>query len=90
MAQAAAACCVTVERIVADDLIADEARAGAVLPSIYVSRIAVAPRGAAPYALDGAYPVDEAVLARYAAAARSDEGFRAFLAGWLREETTAA
>src|SRR3954471_19674111 len=55
MAQASAACCVTVEEIVAGDLIADEARAGAVLPAIYVGRVAVAPRGAAPYALGELY-----------------------------------
>ena len=50
MAQASATACVTVERIVEGDLIADEA-----------------------------------FLAAYAAAARTEEGFRAFLERWLRE-----
>jgi glutaconate CoA-transferase, subunit A len=90
MAQASAACCVTVEEIVADDLIADKARAGAVLPGIYVSHLAVAPRGAAPYALGGVYPADEAFLARYAAAARTAEGFRDFLDEWLSESALRA
>jgi glutaconate CoA-transferase, subunit A len=85
MAQASADCCVTVEQIVADDLIADEARAGAVLPAIYVGRIALAPRGAAPYALGDAGGADEAFFARYAAAARTEGGFRAFLDAWLAE-----
>jgi glutaconate CoA-transferase, subunit A len=83
MAQAAASAFVTVEEIVAGDLIADEARAGAVLPAIYVGRVAVAPRGAAPHALGDAYPADDAFVARYAAAARTEEGFRAFVDEWL-------
>jgi len=90
MAQASATACVTVERIVAGDLIADEARAGAVLPSIYVGCVAVAPRGAAPHGLADEYPADDAFLARYAAAARTDAGFRAFLDAWLSEPAPAA
>jgi glutaconate CoA-transferase, subunit A len=82
MAQASAACCVTVEAVVAGDLLADEARAGAVVPAIYVSRVAIAPRGAAPYGLGELYAQDDAFLARYAAAARTAEGFRAFLDEW--------
>ncbi len=85
MAQASASAYVTVERLVDGDLIADAARAGAVLPSIYVGGVAVASRGAAPHALGDEYPADGAFMARYAAAARSEEGFRAFLDAWLRE-----
>jgi glutaconate CoA-transferase, subunit A len=83
MAQASASAFVTVEEIVAGDLIADEARAGAVLPAIYVGRVAVARRGAAPHALADAYPADDAFVARYAAAARTAQGFRAFVDEWL-------
>jgi glutaconate CoA-transferase subunit A len=83
MAQAAAQTLVTVEAVTEADLIADEARAGAVLPAIYVTRVALAPRGAAPYALGDDYPADDAFFARYAAAARTEDGFRAFLAEWL-------
>jgi glutaconate CoA-transferase subunit A len=85
MAQAARACCVTVEEIVADNLIEDRDRAGAVLPAIYVTRIAIAARGAAPLALADAYAMDEAALARYAEAARTREGFERFLGEWLAE-----
>jgi glutaconate CoA-transferase, subunit A len=84
MAQASATSCVTVEEIADGDLLADPARSGAVVPAIYVGRVAVARRGAAPHALAGAYDADEAFLARYAAAARSDDGFRAFVDEWLR------
>jgi len=84
MAQASATSCVTVEEIADRDLLADPARSGAVVPAIYVGRVAVARQGAAPHALAGAYDADEAFLARYAAAARSEDGFRAFLDEWLR------
>jgi glutaconate CoA-transferase subunit A len=90
MAQAARACCVTVEAIVPGDLIADPDRSGGVLPAIYVSRIAIAKRGAAPHALADSYPMEEAAFARYAELARTREGFRRFLDEWLREETAPA
>jgi glutaconate CoA-transferase subunit A len=54
-----------------------------VLPSLYVDTIAVAGRGAWPLALWDEYPADEAEIARYAAMARSEDGFRAYLSGFL-------
>jgi glutaconate CoA-transferase subunit A len=83
MAQAAHRTLVTVEALTDEDLLADEARAGAVLPAIYVSGIAQAPRGAWPLGFLDRYPADDAFIARYVAAARTQEGFDAFLREWL-------
>lgn len=90
MAHAARHTLVTVEEIIDDDLLRDEARSGAVLPAIYVTHVACAPRGAWPLALGDCYPDDEAELARYAAAARSAEGFAQYVAGWLQAQKAAA
>lgn len=83
MAQASHATFVTVEETVDDDLLADPDRAGAVIPALYVDRIAVAPRGAWPLGLPGRYAPDDAALGRYAQAARTREGFASWLAAWL-------
>jgi glutaconate CoA-transferase subunit A len=85
MAQAAHRTLVTVEEITDEDLLADEARAGAVIPSIYVSSIALAARGAWPLGFLDRYAADDALIARYVAAARTQEGFDAFLREWLGE-----
>lgn len=80
MAYASAETFVTVERIAETSLLADEASAAGVLPALYVTAVALAPRGAWPYGLWGEYPADTAELARYAAAARTAEGFAAYMA----------
>ncbi len=83
MAQAAKQTLVTVEKIVDGNLLEDEARAGAVIPAIYITRIALSPRGAAPLGYLDFYPQDEDELARYAGMARTNEGFNAFVDEWL-------
>ncbi len=83
MAHAAKQTFVTVERIVDVSLLADEGRAAGVIPSIYISRIACAERGAWPLRFWDAYAEDEAELARYAAMAKSAEGFRDWLDQWM-------
>jgi len=90
MAQAARDSFVTVEAIVDGNLLHDRDRVAGVVPATYVTRIAVAPRGAAPLALPGHYDPDAAALARYAQAARTTEGFRAWLDEWLAAEVAAA
>lgn len=90
MAQAAHQTLVTVEQIVDGNLLADEARAGAVLPAIYVTGIALAPRGAAPLAYLDLYPQDEDIVGEYARQARTQAGFDAFMARWLNETTVMA
>jgi glutaconate CoA-transferase subunit A len=90
MAHAAQRTLVTVEEITDANLLEDQARAGAVIPSIYVERIALAPRGAWPVGLVDAYPQDETEVARYATLARTAEGFAQYLSDWLGARRQAA
>lgn len=73
---------VTVERIVDRNLLESEDSAAGVLPSLYVDTIAVAAGGAWPLALWDEYPADEAEITRYAAMARSEDGFCAYLSAF--------
>jgi len=75
----------TVEEVVARELLADDVWAAGTIPALYVEAVAVAAGGAAPVGLRGRYPADRAVLAAYAEAAATAEGFRAFLDGWLAD-----
>lgn len=90
MAHASRETLVTVEEITDENLLDDDSRAGAVLPAIYVSRIAVVRRGAWPLALGDQYPDDEATLSRYAMLARTEEGFGHFIEEWLSRDTVEA
>lgn len=83
MAHAARATLVTVERVTDIDLVRDPTMAPGVIPSLYVTAIAEAPQGAAPLRFLDEYPMDEAAVGRYAAAARTEQGFEAWLAAWL-------
>lgn len=80
----------SVEAITDDNLLDDEARAGAVLPSLYVDQVALAPRGAWPLGCPDRYAADEDTLQRYATMARTPEGFAAWLQGWLGSSQRAA
>lgn len=90
MAQAAKTTLVTVEKIVEGNLLDDDARAGAVLPAIYVTHIACVHHGAAPLGYLDLYAQDELLLSRYARVARTQEGFQAFVEDWLHSETVEA
>jgi glutaconate CoA-transferase subunit A len=90
MAYAAKTTLVTVERISERSLLADERDAAGVLPALYVSQIAVAERGAWPYGLWGEYAADVAEIARYAQMARTPEGFRAYMDGFVERARVAA
>ena len=90
MAYASKKTFVTVERIVERNLLETEDSAAGVLPSLYVDKVALAPRGAWPLPLWDEYPVDDAEVARYAAMARSEEGFRAYLSGFLSQRKQVA
>jgi glutaconate CoA-transferase subunit A len=79
MAYASKMTFVTVERMVEESLLASEMTAAGALPALYVSEIAVAPHGAWPYGLWGEYQTDTAELLRYAKAARTSEGFSAYM-----------
>ena len=80
MAYAAGQTLVTVERIIDENLLGSETSAAGTLPALYVTEIAVAPRGAWPYGLWGEYATDTAEILRYAKAARTAEGFATYMA----------
>jgi glutaconate CoA-transferase subunit A len=86
MAHASRRTFVTVERIEDANFLRDPALAAGTIPSLYVTAIAVAERGAWPVGLDGAYPPDHKALAIYTASAATSDGF----ARWMAEETRAA
>ena len=90
MAHAAKTCLVTVEEIVAEDLLADDATAAGTIPALYVNAIAEAKRGAWPIACAGHYEADAAHIQAYSRAARTAEGFRTYLAEHVLAERRAA
>lgn len=71
MAHASRTTLVTVERFVEDDLLADDRTAAGTIPSLYVSALALAERGARPLGLRGEYEADEAAIAAYLASSRA-------------------
>ena len=83
MAHAAKTTLVTVERIVEGCFFDDQQLAAGVLPGLYVSHIALAPRGAWPLGLGDEYAPDAEHLAAYARLARSDDGFADYLARYV-------
>ncbi|MEK9672543.1 MAG: CoA-transferase [Rhodospirillaceae bacterium] len=83
MAHASKKVLVTVEEVVDRNFYDDEAMVTGMIPSFYIDAICEAPGGALPMGLDGNANI-KAVLA-YMAAARTDEGFQA----WLDENVLA-
>ena len=83
MAHASRSTLVTVEEIVDGNLLHDPALAAGTIPALYISALAVAPQGSRPIGLPDCYGADQAALAAYAVAARSDAGFREWLARQL-------
>ena len=79
MAHASRETFVTVEEVVDGDFLIDDARAAGTIPALYVSGIALAPRGADPIGLAGAYDANADAVARYVTAAQSASGFQAWL-----------
>jgi glutaconate CoA-transferase subunit A len=80
MAYAARRTIVTVERVIEGNLFETETLAAGTLPALYVDAVGIAPKGAWPYGLWGEYTADTTELQRYAAAARTADGFAAYLA----------
>ncbi len=87
LAHAARRTLVTVEALHPGNLLDDPLLAAGTLPHLYVTRVAVAPQGTWPLGFAGSVPADEAALFRYAAAAKTADGFAALLADWLDERT---
>ena len=78
LAHASETALVTVDRIVDGNLLEDPDRAGATVPAMYVSGIALAPQGTWPVGFGGASP-DADWMRRYIATARDQEGFDAMV-----------
>ena len=83
MAHAARRSLVTVERVVEQNFLEDEKLAPGTISAAYVEAVAVAERGAWPGGLVDEYPDDTAHISEYAALAKSEEGFRAYLARYV-------
>jgi len=74
---------VTVERRMPGNFLEDERLAPGVITAPYIEAVAVAQRGAWPLGLFDEYPADSAHLMEYAKLARSEEGFRTYLARYV-------
>lgn len=79
LAHASKATLATVEEIVNGNLMDDDKMRAGTIPPVYVDAVAEAPRGAWPLSLFGAYDRDGEHLRAYVTAAKSDEGFAAYL-----------
>ncbi|MGB0630707.1 MAG: CoA transferase subunit A [Alphaproteobacteria bacterium] len=79
LAHASAQALVTVEEIWDGNLMEDDRMLAGTIPPIYVDAVAHAPRGAWPLSLPGCYERDGEHLKTYAGAAKSEEGFAAYL-----------
>lgn len=85
LAHAAKACFITVERIEDGNLLDDPARAGSVIPALYISGIAHVPQGAWPIGFGDAYRPDDDAMRRYLASAAQKAPVEALLAGLKHE-----
>ena len=64
-------------------MLEDELLAPGVISAVYIGATAPAPRGAWPLGVAGAYGVDDTHLSQYAKAAKTREGFQAYLQEWV-------
>jgi glutaconate CoA-transferase subunit A len=85
LAHAARTTLVTVEALHPGNLLNDPTLAAGTLPHLYVTQVALAPGGTWPLGFADEVPADGAALARYAAAAKTPEGFTSLLEDWLDE-----
>ena len=74
---------VTVERITENNLLEDERLAPGTINGAYIEAVAIAERGAWPIGLLDIHPFDATHFADYARMARTDEGFRQYLAQYV-------
>lgn len=89
IAHASRSCFVTYESLREGDMLEDEILAPGVLQAMYLTGIARAERGAWPLGTGDAYPIDDAHLLAYARAAKTREGFDAYLAEHVLKRTAA-
>jgi len=90
LAHASAGTLATAEKILPGSLYDDERLAAGALSNFYVEAVAVAQRGAWPLAQPGLYQEDATAIAAYARAAKSDDGFAAWMAGHVFATPAAA
>lgn len=83
IAHAAKKCFITYEEKRAGDMLEDELLAPGVISATYVTEVAQAVRGAWPLGVAGVYGIDDAHLMRYAKAAKTREGFQAYLSEFV-------
>jgi glutaconate CoA-transferase subunit A len=79
MAHASRRTLVSVEAISDHDLLSDDRYASGTIPSLYVSAVTQAPRGAWPVGLKGHYDPDAQHLRQYVLLAATEDGFREYL-----------
>ncbi|HWT10851.1 MAG TPA: CoA transferase [Roseomonas sp.] len=79
IAHASKAALVTVERVVEGNFLEDERLASGAINATYITATAIAERGARPAALLDEYGFDQAYVTDYARAAKTEDGFRAWL-----------
>jgi len=79
LAHAARRCFVTYEEKRPGNMLEDELLAPGVLGAVYVTAVALAPRGAWPLGIADVYDIDDAHLMHYARAAKTREGFLRYL-----------
>ncbi|MEM8950682.1 MAG: CoA-transferase [Pseudomonadota bacterium] len=79
MAHAARSTLVTVEEVTERNLLDHDERAAGTIPSLYISAVGIAPKGAKPLGLRGRYGSDADHLQAYAKAAVTEDGFRRYL-----------
>ena len=87
-AHAARTALATFEEPFDGNLATDERYAAGTIAAVYMEATAHAPRGAWPLALAGRYHLDANALRSYAEAARSTDGFAAWLADHVQGETS--
>lgn len=83
IAHASKTCFATYESLREGDMLDDEILAPGVLPSMYVTGIARAERGAWPLGAVDVYPIDDEHLLAYARAAKTREGFQNYLSEYV-------
>lgn len=79
IAHASKAALVTVERVVEGNFLEDERLASGAINATYITATAIAERGARPSALLDEYGFDGDYVTDYARAAKTEDGFRAWL-----------
>ena len=90
LAHAAKRTLVTVEAMHPGSFYDDEVLAAGTVSGLYISGIALAPKGAWPLAFGDAYPADDAHLRDYLRLAKTESGFREYLDRFVFSEAQAA